>query len=314
MGIGSYTREAVGYLHDILYCGMAQPNPASDRICLIRPGQTLNNQSSKATFIAAECNATFGYERQCPARRIQSIASNVITIPEHNLPNNTEVFMVRDASASVSGLTTGTRYYVVNSTPSTFQLALTQAGSPVTTSSVSGLAYIKVSGAFDATDVRFESLFDPATFTATGGTISYQGYFILRNAHPLSNLVISTVNDTTDVITTSAAHGMTTGDAVMISTDSGSIPTGLVSTTIYFARVLTTTTFTLHPTSADAVSNLNMVNMTSQGSGTLRVRFANGFVDGFEYFSSSQSLVDTRSQMVRIFRNALNAGSMTGVA
>jgi hypothetical protein len=88
----------------------------------------------------------------------------------------------------------------------------------------------------------------------------------------------------------------------------------LVATTIYFARVLTTTTLSLHPTSADAISNLNLINMTSQGSGTLRLRFANGYVDGFEYFTASQSLVDTRSQMIRIFRNTLNAGSMTGVA
>lgn len=80
------------------------------------------------------------------------------------------------------------------------------------------------------------------------------------------------VNTGTDVITTDAAHGFTTADPVRVRVTSGStIPTGLAETTQYYARAVTGSTLTLHPTAADATGNTNIVNITATGSGTMWV-------------------------------------------
>jgi microcystin-dependent protein len=83
----------------------------------------------------------------------------------------------------------------------------------------------------------------------------------------LAASTISAVNTTTDVITTSASHFLDTGDKVRVSS-TATLPTGLIAATDYYVRVLSTTTFTLHPTLADAVGNTNMVNLTGAGTGT----------------------------------------------
>jgi hypothetical protein len=78
------------------------------------------------------------------------------------------------------------------------------------------------------------------------------------------------VNTGTDVFTTDAAHGFTTADPVRVRATSGStLPTGLAETTQYYARAVTGSTLTLHPTAADATGNTNIVDITAVGSGTM---------------------------------------------
>jgi hypothetical protein len=76
-----------------------------------------------------------------------------------------------------------------------------------------------------------------------------------------------TVNTGTEVATTAGAHGLATGDAVSVSTTT-TLPAPLSATSYYFARVLSGTTLTFHPTEADAAANTNIVNLTTTGSGT----------------------------------------------
>jgi len=315
MGTGSYLRETVGTVYEQLYCGVAIPNPATDRVCLLRNGLSINNATAKSVFIAGEVAQAAGYTRSVPARQITAVSASTLTIPEHNLPNNTPVFLITQGG-SVSGLSTGTRYFVVNGSASTIQLSLTPSGSAVSATSMSGTCFIRPSGSFDTTDVRFEAVWDPASFAASGGNIAYQGYFVLRGGAATANITVSSVNATSDEITTSANHGLATGDEVMFTTDSGTVPGGLTNTTIYFARAVNATTISLHPTQADAIANTNKVNILDTGSGTgpQRIRYANGYVDGFEYFGSAQNILDGRQQIIRIFRNTLNAGTLTGQA
>jgi hypothetical protein len=80
----------------------------------------------------------------------------------------------------------------------------------------------------------------------------------------------SGVNTTTDVLTTDAAHGFTTADPVRVRATAGStLPTGTSASTQYYARILSTTTLTLHPTVADANANTNRVDITATGTGTI---------------------------------------------
>lgn len=78
------------------------------------------------------------------------------------------------------------------------------------------------------------------------------------------------VNTATDVFTT-AVTGFATGDGVSALSTGGTLPAPLLDSLPYFARVLSPTTFTLHPTQADAFANTNVINITTAGSGTLDI-------------------------------------------
>lgn len=79
--------------------------------------------------------------------------------------------------------------------------------------------------------------------------------------------VTFTANAVSDQLTTGAAHGLTTGDPVSVSS-SGALPAGLLATQYYWARAVSGTLVTLHPSAADAVANTNVVDITTAGSGT----------------------------------------------
>lgn len=76
-----------------------------------------------------------------------------------------------------------------------------------------------------------------------------------------------TVNTGTDVVTTSAAHGMLTAHPFRVET-TGSLPGGLTAGTTYYAGTITTNTFKVYPTSGDASAETNAVNITTAGTGT----------------------------------------------
>lgn len=80
---------------------------------------------------------------------------------------------------------------------------------------------------------------------------------------PLANghKTISSVDTSTEVITTSAAHGLVVGDLVRVEQYGGALPGGLAADTTYtVASVPTTTTLTL-----------TGVNLTSAGYGWIRI-------------------------------------------
>lgn len=79
---------------------------------------------------------------------------------------------------------------------------------------------------------------------------------------------ISSVNTTTDEVTTAGAHTLSTGDCVCCD-PSG--PGGWGNRVFYFARVVSSTVFTLHPTYTDAVNNTNKIDLTSAGSSTRNI-------------------------------------------
>lgn len=71
------------------------------------------------------------------------------------------------------------------------------------------------------------------------------------------------------VWTTSAAHGWLTGQPIKFTT-TGSLPTSSPQIrlgTVYYAGVLSTTTFNVYPTSADAAAGVNQITFSSAGVG-----------------------------------------------
>lgn len=85
-----------------------------------------------------------------------------------------------------------------------------------------------------------------------------------------ATILISGVDITTNKITTNQSHNITTATGVRIQA-STTLPSPLVATTTYFARAVSATEITLHPTATDASNNTNTVDLTTTGSGTLWV-------------------------------------------
>jgi len=77
---------------------------------------------------------------------------------------------------------------------------------------------------------------------------------------------ISSVDTSGETITTESSHGYSTGAAVTAYSP-GTIPGGVSSETTYYVRVLSSNSFSLHTTKADAESGSNSINLTSTQTG-----------------------------------------------
>ena len=75
------------------------------------------------------------------------------------------------------------------------------------------------------------------------------------------------VDVSNNVITTTAAHGMSAGDAVTFRT-TNVLPSPLAAGTRYYVGSVTSTTFKVYASSADALAETNAIDLTTQGSGT----------------------------------------------
>lgn len=185
------------------------------------------------------------------------------------------------ADASVGGTNTGDQNLfstiavsgqsnvVADAAADTLTLA---AGANITITTNASTDTITIAGAAGgtaaATQAEMEAASSTSVATSPGRQHNHPGHLKagISFYYTLStHSTVSSVNTTTDEITTAAAHTLTTGDAVMCSTTG---PTGWGSWVFYFARVTGSTTFTLHATYADAQNNTNKIDLTAAGSST----------------------------------------------
>lgn len=81
----------------------------------------------------------------------------------------------------------------------------------------------------------------------------------------MATLVIISIDTDNDNFTSSAPHRLLDGDAVKLSATVA--PDGTVNGTLYYARAVDTTVFTIHPTRSDARNGLNQIAISSTGTG-----------------------------------------------
>jgi len=77
---------------------------------------------------------------------------------------------------------------------------------------------------------------------------------------------ISSVYFSSETATTESSHGYSTGEAVTVYSP-GTIPGGLSTNTTYYVRVLSSSSYSLHTTKANAESGTNAVDLTSTQTG-----------------------------------------------
>ncbi|MEX0271402.1 hypothetical protein AB3R30_19865 [Leptolyngbyaceae cyanobacterium UHCC 1019] len=316
-----YSRDYLKYVHQVLELGLTAPPPTEIRFCLIRSGfgepSAAANLGQLVLNEIIPDNPNNGYSRQIRGQRITAVdtTGNVLTIPEHRRTVNQEIYFASTVNLP-SPLQMGIPYFVRNPTTNTMEVAAVSGGLAVDlTTTGSGTNILKMGSTFDTgTDNREESIFDEVRFTSATNDISFQGVFAIANSGvALSSVPVSAINTSTEIITTSAPHGMSTGEPVMLTTDSGgSSPGGTSISIIYFARVLSTTTLTIHTTAADAIANTSIINITSAGSG-VRLRNARGILIGWDYYPTPYTIPAGQTQRIEIPSNILNAGSLAGV-
>ena len=111
---------------------------------------------------------------------------------------------------------------------------------------------------------NFDLLTAPAQWlTGNRGSVSRATYAALYGAIKTRHNFEFVADPATDILTTfEAAHGFVTGNAVDVYSD-GTLPTGLVAGTTYYARNVSATTITLHSSSADATANTGKIDITA---------------------------------------------------
>jgi hypothetical protein len=77
-------------------------------------------------------------------------------------------------------------------------------------------------------------------------------------------LTISIVDPNDDDFTSASPHLLSNGDAIQMSATTA--PSGTVNGTIYYARVISSTEFSIHPTRADAKNGINQIAISSTGT------------------------------------------------
>lgn len=167
------------------------------------------------------------------------------------------------------------------------------------TESVNGYARFQSSaltgGTYVTSTARYEQSTIAVEFSASGGSLTYTHVVLLLDApsdgQAGAAITASTaVDPATDVITV-ADHGLSDGAAVTVTADSGStLPGGLTAGTLYYVDSVSTSTITLH--TATPVATGNKIDLTSTGSGTLRVRKCAGSVYGVLTESSAVTITD----------------------
>jgi hypothetical protein len=138
-------------------------------------------------------------------------------------------------------------------------------------------------GVYSNTNKRHEMPLVTATYSAVGGALQFQTVFLIADGSPNApkSFAAADVNASSNVITI-ASHGLTSGDEIMVDAEAGStLPSGLSAGTLYKAIGVSTDNFQISSDGATAID-------IGAGSGTFRLRYANGKIHSFDVSTDSQ--------------------------
>lgn len=101
----------------------------------------------------------------------------------------------------------------------------------------------------------------------TTGTYTFDGHTFSGGGVAERNFnTFSGVNESTDVITTDAAHGYSHGDGVYYQDQGGTTLGGLTDGNLYYVRAVSTTTLAFYNTKANALADTSQIALTAAGS------------------------------------------------
>lgn len=164
---------------------------------------------------------------------------------------------------------------------------------------------------YSATNKRVESPAVNNSLQASGTSLQYDSSVLLFDSSPNANkgFVNTDVNVAGNAITI-ASHGLTNGEAIMITADPGSTLIGSLSgTTLYYAANVTANTFQVS-TTADGSA---IATFSNAGAGNMRLRYAKGRLVWVGNYGSVQTILDGASRTLTINTELHDSGYTVGV-
>lgn len=190
-------------------------------------------------------------------------ATDVVTANSHGFVNGNRLLL--DSTVTLpAGLSANTIYFVIAATTNTFKLATSAGGTAI---DITGTG-TGVHGAYN--NFRVPDMRNMAIIGA--GQRSHSRAYdstIMAETDPAMGQVIAGVSPGTitviagNAITSSAAHGLTTGDPFYIT---GTPPSGLSASTLYFADVIDGTNFYACTTYANALAAVHITISGTTGA------------------------------------------------
>ena len=216
-------------------------------------------------------------------RTVVDLQQNNLRLLSHGFITGTKVAYSSVNQTPIGGLTSGTDYYVINTSKDHIQLATTvedaASGVPIVLTTFGAgvdhtLSSAQINGFVTGTGTvatSSGSTLVSGTNTSFAKILKVGDIFRLYPPNTTTTVTFASsavIANPTNTFT-STAHPFSTGDCVVYTAGAGSVaPTGLTSAFFYFIRRVDANTIALYNTSVDAVNNTNRVVVTTQGSGT----------------------------------------------
>lgn len=182
------------------------------------------------------------------AREVASVSDTADTVTftqPHGFTSNETVRMFRDLDVPgviPTGLSSGTTYYAIPVDTHTIQVSASSGPGAAVNITSTGTLPLWMYSVADC----------PAQYISS------------KNLN-LVTATVSSVNTGTEEMTTSASHGLTTGDAIAFPTAVG----GLTAGQVYYANVVSPTVFKVCASYASAIAGVLFVNLTAATTGTV---------------------------------------------
>jgi hypothetical protein len=263
-GVGRHTLQSLSKTPDGIYSIVTTPSPT--------------------TFTVQAAGSVSSIIKTFNPRSALDLNINSIFLPSHGFLTGTKVtYNQGTAGTDIEGLVNNTDYYVVSINRDYLRLATSvENSSSGTTLDITGYG-TGVAHTF-STDQINGNVTGSGSVSIISGSVLVNGsgtsfskilkvgdrfrLFPPNTTKDVGGMVFGAtdVNTSTNIITKN--HTYVTGEAVVFSAGGGTAPAPLVEGTTYFVRAINTSTMTLHPSAANATANSNIIDITTQGTGS----------------------------------------------
>ena len=263
-GVGRHTLQSLSKTPDGIYSIVTTPSPT--------------------TFTVQAAGSVSSIIKTFNPRSALDLNINSVFLPSHGFLTGTKVtYNQGTAGTDIEGLVNNTDYYVVSINRDYLRLATSvENSSSGTTIDITGYG-TGVAHTF-STDQINGNVTGSGSVSIVSGSVLVNGsgtsfskilkvgdrfrLFPPNTTKDVGGMVFGAtdVNTSTNIITKN--HTYVTGEAVVFSAGGGTAPAPLVEGTTYFVRAINSSTMTLHPSAANATANSNIIDITTQGTGS----------------------------------------------
>ncbi len=260
----------------------------------------VSNQLSSNTFEMTTNSTIKSRNYTIQPNTSLSFKHNSFYVPQHGFSNET-IVTYETTGTAIGGLTNTSTYYAIVESPDWFALSNTEIGvseldkvplidfgtgtHTISTNSISGEKAARGTVTVSNTETLVTGTNTNFTAVFTGG----DNFIVYIPANTVTTAV--TVTNASNVFTVAAGHNYTNGDMVKIAADV--LPTGLTSADYYYIYAPSSTTFTLHTTYVDALTQLNTVSISTDGTNVTSTKYNDlgvRYVDTIDYVNGQSQM------------------------